>query len=161
VKARRKTAARIDKSAPGEFSSPACYLHEFASARATAPGVQIKRIHDEPSAEDGLRVLVDRLWPRGISKERAALDEWCAAIAPSTALRKWFAHDPRRWSEFRRRYRAELRAQAALLQTLRERAAIQSVTLLYAAREPRINHALVLRDVLRSASPAARRTRKS
>jgi uncharacterized protein YeaO (DUF488 family) len=123
--------------------------------------VQIKRIHDEPSAEDGLRVLVDRLWPRGISKERAALDEWCAAIAPSTALRKWFAHDPRRWSEFRRRYRAELRAQAALLQTLRERAAIQSVTLLYAAREPRINHALVLRDVLRSASPAARRTRKS
>ena len=161
MKARRKAAARADKSAPGEFSSPACYLHEFESARATAAGVQIKRIHDEPSAEDGLRVLVDRLWPRGISKERAALDEWCADIAPSAALRKWFAHDARRWSEFRRRYRAELRAHAALLQTLRERAAVQRVTLLYAAREPRINHALVLRDVLRSASPAARRTRKS
>ena len=152
---RRKAAARVDESEAGEFSSPACYLHEFESARATAPGVQIKRIHDERSAEDGLRVLVDRLWPRGISRERAALDEWCADIAPSTALRKWSAHDPRRWSEFRRRYRAELRAHAALLQTLRERARVQRVTLLYAAREPRINHAIVVRDVLRRAGSAA------
>jgi uncharacterized protein YeaO (DUF488 family) len=161
LKARRKTAARVEASEPREFSSPACYLHEFESARATGPGVQIKRIHDECSAGDGLRVLVDRLWPRGISKERAALHEWCRDIAPSTALRKWFAHDPRRWSEFRRRYRAELRAHAALLQTLRERAAVERVTLLYAAREPRINHAIVLRDVLRRAPPALRRTRKS
>lgn len=154
---KRKTAARVSDSEPGAFSSPACYLHEFESPGVTAPGVQIKQIHDERTTEDGLRVLVDRLWPRGISKQRAALDEWRADLAPSTALRKWFAHDPQRWTEFRRRYRAELRAHAAQLQRLRELAAVQRVTLLYAAREPRINHAIVLREVL----PAPGRARKS
>lgn len=161
VKRRRASAATRDDAEPGAFSSPACYLHEFESAAATAPGVQIKRIHDERTAEDGWRVLVDRLWPRGISKQQAALDEWRADLAPSTALRQWFAHDPLRWTEFRRRYRAQLRAQAALVQSLRERAAVQRVTLLYASREPRINHAIVLRDVLRKKSPAPRRTRES
>jgi uncharacterized protein YeaO (DUF488 family) len=153
----RLKRSRVNDSEPAAFSSPACYLHEFELPDAPDPGVQIKRIHEEPCAQDGLRVLVDRLWPRGISKQRAALDEWRADLAPSTALRKWFAHDPRRWPEFRQRYRAELRAHAALLQPLRERATQQRVTLLYAARDPRINHALVLRSVLRTAPPPTKR----
>jgi uncharacterized protein YeaO (DUF488 family) len=123
--------------------------------------VHIKRIHDERSDEDGLRLLVDRLWPRGISKEQAALDAWRADLAPSTALRKWFMHDPRRWTEFRQRYRAELRVLAPQLQALRELAASQRVTLLYAAPDPRINHAIVLRDALLRTPAAPRRARKS
>jgi uncharacterized protein YeaO (DUF488 family) len=93
-------------------------------------------------------VLVDRLWPRGISKQRA-LDDWLVELAPSTALRKWFHQDRTRWIGFARRYRAELRTQAAALEALRRRAAQQRVTLLYAAHDPRRNHAVVLRDVLR------------
>lgn len=159
---KRKTAVRIEEDdEPGTFSSPACYLHQFETPPAPIPGVHIKRIHDERSDEDGLRLLVDRLWPRGISKERAALDAWRADLAPSTALRKWFMHDPRRWAEFRQRYRAELRVLAPQLQTLRELAARQRVTLLYAARDPRINHAIVLRDALRKTPAAPRRARKS
>jgi uncharacterized protein YeaO (DUF488 family) len=162
VTRKRKTALRIaEDGEPGAFSSPACYLHEFETPPATTPGVHIKRIHDERSDEDGLRLLVDRLWPRGISKERAALDAWRADLAPSTALRKWFMHDPRRWTEFRQRYRAELRVLAPQLQALRELAASQRVTLLYAARDPRINHAIVLRDALLRTPAAPRRARKS
>ena len=157
----RRPKRSLADSEPAAFSSPACYLHEFEAEGAPQAGVQIKRIHEAPCAQDGFRVLVDRLWPRGISKERAALDDWRADLAPSTALRKWFAHDPRRWPQFRQRYRAELRAHAALLQPLRERAAQQRVTLLYAARDLRINHALVLRNVLRAAAPGAGRARKA
>jgi uncharacterized protein YeaO (DUF488 family) len=99
---------------PRAYSSPACYLHELSPAHKLAHrgDIQIKRIYDEADAADGLRVLVDRLWPRGISKQRAALDDWLADLAPSTALRKWFHRDATRWLEFGRRYRAELRAQA-------------------------------------------------
>src|ERR1700732_843019 len=93
--------------------------------------IRIKRIYDEPDAADGFRALVDRLWPRGISKQRAALDDWLVELAPSTALRKWFHQDRTRWIEFARRYRAELRTQAAALEALRQRAAPQRVTLLY------------------------------
>ena len=93
---------------------------------------------------------MDRLWPRGISKQRAALDDWLVELAPSTALRKWFHQDRTRWIEFARRYRAELRTQAAALEAFRQRAAQQRVTLLYAAHDPRRNHAVVLRDVLRN-----------
>ena len=136
---------------PRAYSSPACYLHELGPAHKVAHrgDIQIKRIHDEPDAADGFRALVDRLWPRGISKQRAALDDWLVDLAPSTALRKWFHRDPTRWLEFARRYRAELRAQAPALQLLRQRAVQQRVTLLYAAHDPRRNHAVVLRDVLR------------
>jgi uncharacterized protein YeaO (DUF488 family) len=155
---RRVTRARDDEAA-GAFSSPACYLHEFEaaatgpastrrSARAPACGVGIKRIYDAPEVTDGYRVLIDRLWPRGISKKRAALDAWLTDLAPSTALRTWFHHDPKRWREFARRYRAELWAQAPVLQTLRQRAGRQRVTLLYAARDARVNQATVLREVM-------------
>jgi uncharacterized protein YeaO (DUF488 family) len=134
------------------YSSPACYRHELEAVRAQprTRGVVIKRIYEAPEPGDGLRLLVDRLWPRGVSRQRAAIDEWLRDLAPSTALRRWFHRDPRRWGEFGKRYRAELRAHAAQLQALRRRARQQRITLLYAARDERINHAAVLREVLRS-----------
>jgi uncharacterized protein YeaO (DUF488 family) len=143
VPARRAKTARA-------YSSPACSAHELEPARrAGRADIQTKRIYESPDPADGYRALVDRLWPRGISRPRAALDNWLIDLAPSTELRKWFHQDPRRWTQFVRRYRAELRAQAPMLEALRQRARQQRVTLLYAARDPRRNHALVLREVLR------------
>ena len=115
--------------------------------------VRVRRIYDPPGG-DGLRVLVDRLWPRGITRERAALDAWMTALAPSAPLRRWFGHDPERWREFRRRYRRELATQSGPLEALRAAAARGPVTLLYGARDAEHNHALVLREVL--LGPAAR-----
>ena len=109
--------------------------------------VRVRRIYDPP-VDDGLRVLVDRLWPRGMTRERAALDAWMPALAPSAPLRRWFGHDPERWGEFRRRYRGELAIQSAPLEELRAAAARGPVTLLYGARDAEHNHALVLREVL-------------
>jgi uncharacterized protein YeaO (DUF488 family) len=151
---RRRTASQ----GAGELSSPACYLHELESdAAAPQPrDVAIKRIYERAEAHDGYRALIDRLWPRGLSRQRAALDAWLVELAPSSALRTWFHHDPKRWSEFARRYRAELRAQGEALDSLRHRAERMRVTLLSATREPRINHAVVLRALLLK-SPAARR----
>jgi len=137
---------------PRAHSSPACYAHELEPVpRAGRGDIQVKRIYEPPDPADGYRALIDRLWPRGISRPRAALDNWLIDLAPSTELRKWFHEDPRRWTQFVRRYRAELRAQAPMLEALRQRARQQRLTLLYAARDPRRNHALVLRDVLRKA----------
>lgn len=133
-----------------QYRSPACSLHEFEPGRMpdAAPHVQIKRIYDPADPADGFRVLVDRLWPRGIPKQQARLDAWARELAPSTPLRKWFHHDPERWSEFCERYREELREQAAQLEALRQRACKQPVTLLYAAKDKQINHAAALRDFL-------------
>jgi uncharacterized protein YeaO (DUF488 family) len=120
--------------------------------------VRTKRIYEPSAREDGARILVDRLWPRGVSKKSAALTLWLEEIAPSPALRKWFGHDPERWSEFRRRYRAELKANHAAMQSLREFLGRNPVTLLYAAHDPAHNHALVLADYLkRTSSPRRRR----
>jgi uncharacterized protein YeaO (DUF488 family) len=112
--------------------------------------VRIKRIYEEPEAEDGERYLVDRLWPRGISKKQAQLAGWVKEIAPSEDLRKWFDHDPGRWSEFKRRYKLELRAKEKrdVLAGLAEKAGNGTVTLLYAARDLRHNNAAVLAEVL-------------
>jgi uncharacterized protein YeaO (DUF488 family) len=154
-----RSAAAASDSGTGEYSSPACYLHEFESGAEGGGEVRIKRIYETPEAADGYRALVDRLWPRGISRQRAALDTWLVELAPSTQLRLWFAHDPKRWSEFRRRYRAELRSQRRALESLRERARGQRVTLLYGSREPRINHAVVLREVLLKIPSSDRRSR--
>jgi uncharacterized protein YeaO (DUF488 family) len=115
--------------------------------------VCIKRIYEMPSRKDGYRVLVDRIWPRGVKKEAAQLDEWLRDVAPSTALRKWFAHQPKRWALFRDRYLAELTEHASLLDSLRERASRQRVTLLYGARDQKLNHAVVLKECL-EARPA-------
>ncbi len=113
--------------------------------------LQIKRAYEPPAAEDGFRVLVDRLWPRGLSKEAAAVDEWLKDVAPSAELRRWFGHDPERWPEFRVRYRKELRSptSAAALERLRDAARTRgSVTLLFAARDTTHNHATLLLEVL-------------
>ncbi len=110
--------------------------------------VRVKRIYDEPATEDGTRILVDRLWPRGIAKDKARIDEWLKEIAPSDELRQWFGHDPARWDEFRERYRRELDAKAELLDGLRKLAAGGTVTLLFAAKDEKHNNAVVLKEIL-------------
>ena len=110
--------------------------------------VRIKRIFEPQSREDGVRILVDRLWPRGLSKADAAFDEWMKEAAPTPELRKWFGHDPSRFREFARRYRAELDGNPEPVERLREMRRRGPVTLLYAARDEVYNHACVLRDYL-------------
>ena len=112
--------------------------------------VKLKRAYEPPSGADGYRVLVERLWPRGVRKEALPLDAWEKEIAPSTALRKWFAHDPERWSEFKRRYHAELEEgpQSELLRALAERAAAAPLTLIFSSHDVDHNNAVVLRDEL-------------
>lgn len=110
--------------------------------------IRIKRVYDGVSTADGYRVLVDRLWPRGVSKAAAAVDLWLRAGAPSTGLRRWFDHDPAKWLEFRTRYHAELRTQAESLAPLVERARQGTVTLVYSARDAEHNQAVALRDFL-------------
>ena len=118
------------------------------STRIPASHVKLKRAYERPEAEDGFRVLVDRLWPRGGSKEDAALDQWMKEIAPSTDLRKWFDHDPGRWEEFCRRYADELHENAELVAQLRKLAHHGPITLVYSAHDEAHNDAIVLRDVL-------------
>jgi uncharacterized protein YeaO (DUF488 family) len=130
------------------YSSSACFIHELEPASAVERDVHIKRIYDEPARSDGCRVLVDRIWPRGIKKRDAALDDWARELAPSTELRKWFGHDPKRWPEFRKRYRFELRQRASQLNALRQRAAHRRVTLLYGARDRQFNQAVVLKELI-------------
>jgi len=108
--------------------------------------VAIKRAYDPPAAADGTRILVDRLWPRGLSKKKAALDGWNKQVAPSTALRQWFAHRPERFQEFAKRYRAELKGNPAVDEL---RALKGKVTLVYGAHDPAVNHAVVLAKVLK------------
>lgn len=118
-------------------------------ARPPAAGsIRLKRAYEAPAASDGRRILVDRLWPRGVKKADAAIDEWTKDIAPSSELRKWFAHDPERWQEFRRRYVAELAVKGEELERLRELARHGTLTLVFAARDEDHNDAVVLRDVL-------------
>src|SRR5699024_8474577 len=110
------------------------------------PAIQIKRAYDAPSDTDGMRVLVDRVWPRGVKKDDAVLDEWLKSVAPSTELRKWFGHDPDKWSEFRRRYRQELKdgEQAEELNQLKQlRDDSSKLTLVFAAKDEAHNNAVV------------------
>jgi uncharacterized protein YeaO (DUF488 family) len=111
--------------------------------------VRTKRIYDPAEPGDGYRLLIDHVWPRGISKARASLDEWARELAPSDELRRWFGHDPKRFAEFRSRYRRELRDQADRLAELRARARRDALTILYAARDREHNNAVVLADVLK------------
>ena len=119
----------------------------MAEAQAQAR-LRIKRVYEPAIPADGTRILVDRLWPRGLKKADAAISQWMKDIAPSTQLRTWFGHDPARWEEFRDRYRAELNLNRRLLNGLRQMTKTGRVTLLYAAHDVRHNHAAVLRDVL-------------
>ncbi|MFY9693014.1 MAG: DUF488 family protein [Xanthobacteraceae bacterium] len=117
--------------------------------RRSRPGsIAIKRAYDAPAAKDGLRILIDRLWPRGISKAKLRLDAWPRAIAPSTPLRKWYGHDPQRYAEFRRRYRAELAEHKDELAALRSWIGNRAATLITATRDLALSHAEVLREML-------------
>jgi len=118
------------------------------SKRIAAENVKLKRAYERPSSADGIRVLVDRLWPRGIKKADANIDHWIKELAPSTELRKWFGHDPTRWQEFRRRYAAELRQHEDQVDRLRDLARAGLITLVYAAHDEAHNDAVVLRDIL-------------
>jgi uncharacterized protein YeaO (DUF488 family) len=115
--------------------------------------IRLKRAYDAASREDGYRLLVDRLWPRGVSKQRAKLDEWNKELAPSETLREWFAHDPGRFPEFRRRYMDELRGKRPRLSQLRRRAGTGTLTLVYSARDREHNDAVVLAELLRRGLP--------
>lgn len=117
--------------------------------------IAMKRAYDPPDEADGIRVLVDRLWPRGLTKKSAAIDQWPKDVTPSTELRKWFHHDPDRWDEFRRRYLVELKDKGSELDELRKLAQAGPITLIYAARDTPHLHATVLRDVLLGASAKA------
>lgn len=113
--------------------------------------ISIKRVYDEPSSDDGVRILVDRLWPRGLAKENAKIDAWLKSIAPSTELRKWFGHDPQKWLAFKQSYFAELDANKAALNEILGYVHRYDITLLYAAKDPTCNHALVLKEYLLAA----------
>ncbi len=110
--------------------------------------IQLKRVYEKPSRNDGLRILVDRLWPRGLTKERAAVALWLKDVAPSTELRKWFGHDPAKWKQFQVRYRKELREKTDALKVLKKKSKEQIVTLVYGARDEEHNEALVLKAIL-------------
>jgi len=110
--------------------------------------VKLKRAYETPGSDDGIRVLIDRLWPRGVKKADAAIDEWMKEIAPSTELRKWFGHDPQRWPEFRRRYESEIRQHAEQFDRLRRLAQHGRITLVFSAHDEAHNDAVVLKDLL-------------
>jgi len=117
---------------------------------ARAHELKVKRVYEQPADADGTRVLVDRLWPRGLSKQRAAVNIWLKEIAPSAGLRKWFGHDPSRWKEFESRYRAELDQNGAAVDGLRDLIHKGRVTLLYGAHDEAHNNAMALRGYLDS-----------
>ena len=110
--------------------------------------IKLKRVYEEPGPKDGLRVLVERLWPRGLTKERAAVELWLKDVAPSPELRNWFGHDPARWEQFQERYRRELRGKKDDVRLLKQKAKEGKVTLVYAARDEEHNGALVLTRLL-------------
>jgi uncharacterized protein YeaO (DUF488 family) len=114
--------------------------------------ISLKRAYEPAAKTDGIRVLVDRLWPRGLAKSRAGIDLWLKEVAPSTELRKWFGHDPEKWTEFQKRYRAELKGNPALSE-LREQSRQGNITLVYAARDELHNDAVVLKQVLGRGAP--------
>src|SRR5690554_5965735 len=147
---------------PGASASGSCWWKPGRSCHRPAPPpcldngdrakelpmpILLKRAYEAPAASDGQRVLVDRLWPRGLTKARAGIDLWLKEMAPSTALRRWYGHDPARWEAFRQRYRTELEAHPAL-DALRAQARQGTITLVYAARDAQHTHALVLRELL-------------
>lgn len=126
-------------------------MPDFQNRQDAIKGVlRIKRVYAKPAPDDGVRILVDRLWPRGLSKEDAHIDRWLKDIAPSSGLRKWFGHRPERWEEFRQRYLRELEEKSALLEEIRSLIKKKPLTLLYSAKDEDRNNARVLFEILRS-----------
>ena len=109
--------------------------------------IKLKKVYEKPSKEDGLRVLVERLWPRGFTKERASVDLWLKDIAPSTELRKWFGHDPAKWEQFCKRYRVELEQRKDAVNLLKQKSEEGTITLVYAARDEKHNSAIALKEI--------------
>jgi len=128
----KKTAKKAKKAAP----------------KRAAAAIRIKRAYDPPEPDDGLRILIDRLWPRGMPKAQLKLDSWVKHLSPSNALRKWYQHDPEKFTEFRKRYVAELKAEGEGLAELRAAVKGRTVTLLTATKELELSHATVLRELL-------------
>ena len=118
------------------------------STKIPAGHIRIKRAYEPPTHDDGTRILIDRLWPRGVKKENLALDQWAKELSPSTELRQWFGHDPARWQEFRRRYATELRQRTNLLDPLRALARKGPITLVYSAHDEAHNNAVAMRQFL-------------
>ena len=118
------------------------------SKKIAADHIKLKRAYEPPAPDDGTRILIDRLWPRGVKKAEAAIDEWMKDIAPSTELRKWFGHDPARWQEFRRRYQSEIRQHPNEFDRLRTLAQQGRITLVFSANDEAHNDAVVLKDLL-------------
>jgi uncharacterized protein YeaO (DUF488 family) len=110
--------------------------------------LKIKRVYEPISADDGKRILVDRLWPRGIKKEKAHIDEWLKEISPSNELRQWYSHDPAKWAEFKKRYKQEIAGQVELLKKIKAEARKQTVTLLFSSKELELNNAVALKEML-------------
>jgi uncharacterized protein YeaO (DUF488 family) len=127
------------------------------ATRIPAGNVRLKRAYERAAGADGTRVLIDRLWPRGVSKADADIKLWTKALAPSTGLRKWFGHDPARWPEFRRRYAQEVRGHSAELSQLRALARERTITLVFAARDEAHNDAVVLRELILGRNPGRTR----
>jgi len=110
--------------------------------------IKTKRAYDPASADDGKRILVDRLWPRGLTKEKARIDEWLKDIAPSTELRKWYSHDPDKWEEFKKRYKNEIKDKKIILDELKAESRKKTITLVFSSREPELNNAAALKEFL-------------
>jgi len=110
--------------------------------------LNIKRVYEEASSKDGFRVLVDRLWPRGLKKEDAAIDEWAKDLAPTSELRKWFGHDPERWTDFQKKYKTELKKNEAVASFIADHKGKKHITLLYGAKDAEHNQAIVLKEFL-------------
>jgi uncharacterized protein YeaO (DUF488 family) len=141
--------AKVAKTA-GAKKAGAKKKAKKASARRRSSAIRIKRAYDEAGSDDGLRILIDRLWPRGLSKSSLKLDSWVRHLSPSNELRKWYQHDPDKFAEFRKRYLAELKAQGEGLAELRAAVKGKTVTLLTATRELDLSHATVLKGLLSS-----------
>ena len=140
-KSMSKTTVKKTKRAKAAPKKP-------AARKKAAASIRVKRAYDDPSNDDGLRILIDRLWPRGITKPRLKLDSWVKHLSPSNVLRKWYQHDPEKFAEFRKRYVAELKAQGEGLAELRASIKGRTVTLLTATKELELSHATVLRELL-------------
>ena len=122
--------------------------------------IKMKRVYEQADKKDGERILVDRLWPRGLTKEKASVDLWLKEIAPSTELRKWFGHDPEKWKSFRGRYVTEIRHNDDLIKVLQQKAREGTITLIYGARDEKHNEALVLKQFLEKSEQGAAPARR-
>ena len=141
---RRQMPKRAAKKAKRAKRAP----KRAAARKAASANIQVKRAYDEPGSGDGLRILIDRLWPRGMTKSKLKLDSWVKHLSPSNALRQWYQHDPKKFAEFRKRYIGELKQEGEGLAELRASVKGRNVTLLTATRELELSHATVLRELL-------------